>query len=382
MPLSKSVDNRRRLLTDIGRRSAASTWVYAIAWPFIFLSTELVDRFPLACWLLFAFFVVSALIRVWHFRLLDKLPDHSLSTWQLGLFPLSLLSILIWASIAGYALLHGATDLVFLMTISTVGFTAGGVNNFAPHLPLCRAFIFCGVGPLLVATLVGDHSIAFLIIVLMFISYLLLASRHQHGEYWRQLASETELKTQREQLERLSRVDSLTGLYNRRHLNAKLDEFWSLCARQQQPLSMLMLDIDHFKPINDQHGHAVGDACLQWLSNLLQRRMHRNSDVLTRMGGEEFAILLPFTDEQGAMQLAEIVRQQIAVTPFQHQAVTLNITVSIGIATCIPQPQHEMADLMLAADKALYKSKHLGRNRSTVARDDADVAEFPQARGR
>ena len=365
-------ENQLRMFGDIGRRSTASTWVYAIAWPFIFLSTELHARFPSLVWLLEAFFMVSALLRTWHFRQLAALQVESMARWLVGLFPLSWMNIIIWGAIAGYALLHGSTELVFLMTISLVGFTAGGVNNFAPYLILCRGFLFCGVGPLLVATIIAGSSLAFLVITLMFLGYLLMASRHQHHEYWNQIANEQELKAQKVQLDRLSRIDALTGLFNRRHFNEKFEDYWLLCSRQAQPLSMLMLDIDHFKRINDVYGHAVGDACLQWISGCMQKRIQRSSDVLARMGGEEFAILLPFTDQQGALAVAEALRAEVANSAFQVAGQQLNVTVSIGVSSEVPQTHQRMSEMMVAADKALYQCKHQGRNRCALYQPESE----------
>lgn len=369
----QDANTRLRMYKDIGRRTASSTWVYAIAWPFIFYSTELRLRFALEGWILEAFFIVMALVRVVHFRKLNHWSPEKESRWVRLLFVLSMINIGLWGMLTGYALLYGSTDLVFIMTISLVGFCAGGVNNFSPYLSLCRVFMMVALLPLFVAVLAGKYQLAFLVIVAMFIIYLWISSNHQNKEYWKLLNNETQLREQQVQLDKLSRTDALTGLYNRRHFNEKLEEFWMLCSRQNTELSTLVMDIDHFKKINDAYGHAVGDQCLSFVSDCLRQQVHRGTDLVARIGGEEFAVLLPFTDENGAYKVAEAIRLAVAAEPFVVGDIKIPVTLSVGVYSEIPQSHQKMFEMISCADKALYQSKHQGRNCSVIYHPEAET---------
>lgn len=162
-------------------------------------------------------------------------------------------------------------------------------------------------------------------------------------------------------LEELSARDGLTGLYNRRELEKRLHEETQRARRYTHPLSVMMLDIDHFKNVNDQYGHQAGDEVLITVTDLIQLHM-RPVDVVCRYGGEELAVILPETDEEGARTVAERVRATVAdsitTTP---QGDMVHVTVSIGIAT-FPRDGDTASSLIHAADTALYVAKQEGRN--------------------
>lgn len=162
---------------------------------------------------------------------------------------------------------------------------------------------------------------------------------------------------------RLSLRDSLTGLGNRAALDIALFRELHLAERQQQPLSLLMIDIDHFKKINDMHGHTRGDDILKAIAGIIQT-VCRNSDVSFRYGGEEFVVLLNNTNGGGARIIAERIRNQIAQLNIGNSDDTVNPTVSIGIGTCAAGKREHVNDLFERADRALYRAKNEGRNRT------------------
>ncbi len=171
-----------------------------------------------------------------------------------------------------------------------------------------------------------------------------------------------ELSTANRQLAELSRRDSLTGLFNRQVLNEELERMLAQAKRSQQPIAMLMMDLDHFKKVNDQHGHLVGDACLQHAALRMQQRM-RSNDLLVRFGGEEFAAVLCDTDQSGAMDLAEQLRADLASHPCMHQGLSIDLSLSIGVYTLIPDAGSDREQLLRHADQALYRAKAAGRNK-------------------
>lgn len=165
---------------------------------------------------------------------------------------------------------------------------------------------------------------------------------------------------QYQQALRAAQMDSLTGVNNRAALDRCLEREVELAHRHEHDLSILMVDVDHFKIINDTHGHSVGDTVLKVLVDCMQQTM-RVSDMLFRFGGEEFVLLLSGTDIQGARQMAERLRNAVQKHPFVHEHLDLDVTVSIGVATL--GPRDSARRLFDKADTALYEAKTAGRNR-------------------
>jgi diguanylate cyclase (GGDEF)-like protein len=167
-----------------------------------------------------------------------------------------------------------------------------------------------------------------------------------------------------DQTDALSRLDGLTGLYNRREFDRVLRQEWERARRYHNQLSLLIIDIDHFKQVNDERGHAAGDLALQQVARIIRVARIRGSDAAFRVGGEEFGILLPETDKPGAMALAERVRQATESMRFFSDG--SGVTISIGVAT-FPADGERIEDLHEAADAALYAAKRAGRNRVLAA---------------
>ncbi len=158
--------------------------------------------------------------------------------------------------------------------------------------------------------------------------------------------------------------DGLTGLRNRRDFDSRLDALWRRATLQAQYLSVLMLDVDHFKSFNDRYGHQAGDDALRRIARAIQV-VARDSDVIARYGGEEFALLAQGLDEQSATALAERIRlavEQIAI-PHEASSCAHVVTVSVGVAHVIPQRGRSAAGIVQLADQNLYRAKHQGRNR-------------------
>jgi diguanylate cyclase (GGDEF)-like protein len=175
-----------------------------------------------------------------------------------------------------------------------------------------------------------------------------------------------ELQRANERLEAISLTDGLTQVANRRQLDQRLQVEWNRALRQGQPLSFLLLDIDHFKAVNDTYGHQAGDDCLIALAATCSAEIPRSCDLLARYGGEEFGVLLPSTPEPGAQQVAERLRTAVERTPVHSGAVedALSLTVSIGYASMTPRQNEQPSELIRRADEALYAAKKAGRNRT------------------
>ena len=174
-----------------------------------------------------------------------------------------------------------------------------------------------------------------------------------------------ELQIANERLKELSRVDGLTGIANRRRLDEELDREWKRMMRKKHPLSVVLCDIDHFKLYNDTYGHQQGDDCLIKVAQAINDSVNRPADVTARYGGEEFCLVLPETDSKGAIRIAEIVRKNVKALGLDHKSspVASVITLSLGVATMIPEPGGNPAVILEASDRALYQAKGNGRDR-------------------
>ncbi|MCF8207320.1 MAG: DUF484 family protein [Methylotenera sp.] len=169
----------------------------------------------------------------------------------------------------------------------------------------------------------------------------------------------------RERLRRAGMTDGLTGVHNRRYFDHRSLIEFSQAVRHRYPLACLFLDIDHFKAINDRHGHPTGDEVLRQVGGLIQRSL-RTGDLAARYGGEEFVVLLPRTDEAGAREVAERIRQMVQDAPFvTPEGGTVSATLSVGLAM-LPVEATSFGDLLSAADRAVYEAKRRGRNCTVV----------------
>ncbi len=174
-----------------------------------------------------------------------------------------------------------------------------------------------------------------------------------------------ELKLKTDILQNMSHRDGLTGIFNRRHADTAMTSEWKRAVRQGLTLSVMLLDLDHFKLFNDNYGHLAGDECLKAVASLLASTVKRSGDVVARYGGEEFVIILPDTPLDKALVVAEKVRQAVEDLDITHQfsLTAPQVTVSIGVASAVPQLDSDTNVLLEVADHALYDAKQAGRNR-------------------
>lgn len=182
-----------------------------------------------------------------------------------------------------------------------------------------------------------------------------------------------QLQQANQELARLAKTDGLTQLANRRWLDHYLRQEWQRLARQHQVLSVILADVDYFKPYNDTHGHAAGDQALMAIAQVIRHAAKRPADLAARYGGEEFAVVLPNTDTAGAVRVVESIQENLQRLALPHQARPGQplITLSFGIATQVPQPQQRFDQIMQQADHALYAAKALGRNGYQIFDGDA-----------
>jgi diguanylate cyclase (GGDEF)-like protein len=172
------------------------------------------------------------------------------------------------------------------------------------------------------------------------------------------------LKSQADRLASLTAIDDLTGLANRRRLNQRLEQEWRRAARTGDPLTVVMMDVDHFKQYNDNYGHGAGDDCLRRVAQALDSVVHRTADLVARYGGEEFMAILPATSAEDGVRIGERFRQAVEALYLEHgySATSGNITISVGVATRVPMARGAPNALLEEADRMLYTAKGKGRN--------------------
>jgi diguanylate cyclase (GGDEF)-like protein len=213
----------------------------------------------------------------------------------------------------------------------------------------------------------------------------LLTDLEQRFDEW-SVARHSEARDLRAKLEhssRLAATDDITGLANRRSFDDRMRSAWEDADKAGAPVGLLFIDIDQFKNLNDTYGHGVGDACLRKVAAAIQNAIDRPADVACRYGGDEFAVILPDTDEWGARRLADSIRRSVSACEFTERRtkVTNTVTVSIGVASSPAVTERSPEMLIAAADDALYRAKRHGRNRVEFASEDNSVQTTSPAAG-
>ena len=194
-------------------------------------------------------------------------------------------------------------------------------------------------------------------------------SQSQRDEAYRALQkSQQQLIETNLELQRLTNVDGLTGLSNRRYFNQFFETEWKQALRVKEPVSLLMLDVDHFKQYNDAYGHLAGDEVLKAVAQTVMHSFQRPRDLAARFGGEEFAVILPQTGRGELLLIAQRVVSAVEALDRPHSGATAGkVTISAGGATIIPSVGDPYTTLIEAADKALYEAKRMGRNRAVIS---------------
>ncbi|WP_407497096.1 GGDEF domain-containing protein [Acinetobacter baumannii] len=242
------------------------------------------------------------------------------------------------------------------------------------------------IGILVSTYLNGDIDWTFLNRTYTFSSFLCMtlayATDRQHRENYLQNCmielNRIELMQQAQQLSLLSQQDALTGLANRRYLDETLDNEWRRALRHETPLTIMMVDIDFFKPYNDSLGHLKGDQCLKDIATAISSIAARSGDLVARYGGEEFLLLFPMTNAQQAKIQAERLMNAIKKIAIVHpcSSVSPYVTISVGVATTIPRLNDSISAFVSRADHALYQAKTNGRNQYQIALNEEQIVDL------
>ncbi|MBD1602386.1 GGDEF domain-containing protein [Pseudomonas typographi] len=361
-------------LVDLERRAYPGAFVYLPCWIAITYFSGLATAAPVTANYLGAVLAMMLILRIGLHIYFERLLAVS-EPWARGL-----LLVLILAASTFFGFVVAAS--LYLPELAPALYPLIVVNAV-----LCTgATLILAIDPMLryglpavmllpfMAALAGKGSSAnltFSALVLVNMLYLVIASKHAHVDYWDGLRLRAQLQTQSALFEKQSLTDGLTGIHNRLSGQRRLEDEWARAVRSRWPLTAMLIDIDHFKQINDTYGHPFGDECLIAIAHTLQAGASRGEDFAARFGGEEFLILLPSTPSDGGLCVAERLRASINDIRVNYRGTPVPVTCSIGLATIYPEVEMEGPSLLLErADKALYLAKQKGRNR--VEAEDYD----------
>jgi len=353
----------RRVIDDLKNRSTIGMYFYLA----VTIAVLNVDGFYKRHVLFSGFFLAAmtfiAVFRIAHYYLFDKIEKKNRRFNYIAFFTSVYATSLTWgAGFAYFMVQPEELSSKIIMLASTVGLNSGGVVAFIPSWRTSAWYTTIMLLPAAVLMFYYQVHLTLGFLIILFILYMMMIALRGNREYWDALENEYLLKLKSEEIERISRVDVLTGLYNRRYFDAIFNIKWKTAIRNNTAMTIIIADIDNFKPINDIYGHLAGDAYLKKIAEIISGIFRRETDFVARYGGEEFVFLLDNLDREAAIALAEEVRSEIENTTLFHYNHPIQTTISLGIASIIPRVDDQKDHFFEKADKALYQAKNSGRN--------------------
>lgn len=370
IPNSPEAFSLWREAQDTRTRTRLGGVYYLTAWILTWLfSNAPAEQMPLGIGASLVF-TLLLILRMRH-RLPQEVDRESLRRWLNHHWCLIALTGLCWGMLHAWALSNPAfADSWLVATLSTIAFSTAMAYNFS--MDKARAMLTVALlylPGLFAMGLDWSERLGPLTTLGFYLSYLLLVINRSHREYRNTLALELKLLEQQASLEHLSRTDSLTQLGNRYQFNTLFPALVDSAQQRADPLSLVLLDIDFFKRINDEYGHTCGDAYLSAFAERMRKVFRRDSDTLLRLGGEEFGVLMPHTSLEQARRLAESFIDDLAAHPLKAQGTALSVSASLGVGCFDPQRDASPEALFKRVDDALYQAKKNGRNRLVLAND-------------
>jgi diguanylate cyclase (GGDEF)-like protein len=373
VPLS----SQKQCVLDTAQRMRNGMLLYSATWVVLMQADGYIERHPYFALINGLLLLLGAALRlVYNSGLKDRI-EKNFSRTQMALRAQSLIYNGYWGALCAFIVISpDAENLRWLVLISTVGITAAGTVIVAIDSALPLLYPLATLGPTVLALLPhgGSVNLAIGTLIALFFAYSLSISRLVGRDYWARQRSQALLEQHARELETLSRTDALTLIPNRLRFQEALHVAWRDAHRRQEPLAVAMIDLDHFKQINDKHGHPFGDLCLQSAAKALSSVLRRPIDIVARFGGEEFVVLMPNTDEAGAIKVAQTILDKIKQTFISQADHSVLLSCSIGVSAQIPQGERSADSLVKEADAALYVAKQSGRGRVTPYRALPDAA--------
>ncbi|MCH2157237.1 MAG: GGDEF domain-containing protein [Oleiphilaceae bacterium] len=357
---------RIKAFNDLANRAKPGIFIYAIVWFAIAFSLNLHESSPLFFQINSGLIVLIFITRLTHLFLRKQVDKHNVNFLEMWLTTSILLAALHWGLMSAWIFYDSElTNIEPPMLIVLAAFAMGGTSTLSISPLIRKLYPVVLFYPSIIYFLWNQNPNDLLYAGLMVTSwgYILIASKSAEHDYWQAISNNLIAEERAKELEKLSVTDPLTQIKNRMFFDAEFEKEWQRGARLKSCLSILMVDLDYFKQINDNYGHVFGDEVLIKVASCLSETLMRPADCVARYGGEEFILLLPNTGEEGASTIAERLTRKVAELHFEHDEKKVQITCSIGGATSYPHPNQDRADLVKRADSALYEAKDQGRNR-------------------
>lgn len=354
-----------RANSDMAKRSGTGSFIYLLIWFALVVPNTFYETAPEIClWFtsLFLFFSATRLALIYNF---EKLYRKNPQLWSSLFYPSVWLPALCWGLLCSMAMSYPVfVSISLVVIISTAGLAGGGVASIVPNRLLTIGFLSAILFPGIVTLIYSDaYNVSMSLVFCIYWIGMFSVTKIQHREYWRGLNASFLLQKHAKDLQQKNTIDGLTGLKNRSFFDEMLRKEFKTAIRSSLTLSLLLIDIDHFKKVNDHHGHLVGDECLRSFSNILKEQIKRETDIVARYGGEEFVVILPGMDREQTQVMAEKIRKEVESFVFSLNETRIMLTASIGISSINPQHGDSEQMIIEMADIALYKAKKNGRNR-------------------
>jgi len=364
IPVRHQYDN----LVLMAQRMQLGLWTYPFLWMLLTLQDGHLRRHldaALAHGL--ALLTISGVRLVAHRRLLAFGPER-VRLAQAAFSALSILHNLYWGALCAMLFVVAQRDSqAWMMMVATVGITAGGivVTSSDPFLPRYYAMATLGPTALMLLPHASWTNVSILGMIVLVVAYSRSLAKIARRDHLLRIEAQLQLEQRAIELEALSRTDALTRIANRLAFEERYHAAWRQAVRRNEPLAIAIIDLDHFKRINDQHGHPFGDRCLIAAADVIREHAQRPGDQAARYGGEEFVLLMENTDLDGAMHVAQRLLATMCATRVHDelQQKTVPLSCSIGVASVAPVASDPPRALIQQADKALYEAKAAGRAR-------------------
>lgn len=359
-------DIQKQAAIDIAKRAMPGCFIYLLCWMMIIIPTGFFKQQPGFVAIFSSILIALSLSRLIIIRKFEQVYTFNPMIWKILIYFNILVSGLTWGILYAISITFPVfSSISFLILISLAGTVGGGGSALSPNLKISIGLLIVLLLPTIIKLIFFSAKFD-LAVCLLFFSYfvgMVLVAYSMNKEYWLALKNSFLIIDYAAELERLNTLDGLTGLRNRKFFDEELVREIKRSERRGTELSLLMMDIDYFKNVNDTYGHLAGDKCLQTAAGIFSEIVKRETDTIVRYGGEEFAIILPECSQQQALEFAEKIREKFENTKIIWNGLPIILTLSIGTSTVLPKGNFKYELLIKSADEALYKAKEEGRNR-------------------
>ncbi len=361
---AKALLRLKQEVTDTYRLAFVGGYFYFSAWLVVAYYGKAFVHSPMVAWTITVIFAVLAVLRGLHRVPAIELNKHKQIVWLRVHWCIVIATTALFGIVFTWVILDdrlAGAHVVVLLAI--MGLSVAVAHAFSMRLGFAVVGVAVMYLPGLVALWISPRDPASAWMMSIYFTYVCVALWRSNADYQHHLDIDQELRDQRDLFEQQGRTDALTELANRRYFTESLMRMSQNASSSKTHLVLLVLDLDHFKQINDQHGHSVGDACLVSFASRLKEKFGSNKDHAARLGGEEFGVLIEGQQLDTTIRRAEELRELCSSEPITVGDLVVPISVSIGVAIFDPVKHLDGDGLYRAADSAVYRAKNSGRNK-------------------